>query len=490
MRTALVFLILCSMPAAAQTGRGGQVELGAYGAWTRFPDAALTLEDAGGAGGRLALFLNRILALEASGDFTSTDLVGGARVRMTRIGGSVLGYLPLTGGTALYLGAGYERAFFREGIGDEADGAHGLAGARLSLGGRAALRVEGRFTRQFSSPLEGGTAGSSLLAGTVGLSIYAFGGAARDGDADGVTDGRDRCPGTPVGATVDATGCPGDSDRDGVLNGLDRCPNTVTGAIVDATGCAGDADRDGVVDGVDICPDTPAGATVDANGCPADQDADGVFDGLDACSDTPARATVDARGCPADGDGDGVFDGIDECPNTPAGADVDGRGCTVVRQVDSDGDGVFDDTDRCPNTRPGQQVDAVGCPLLFRIEAGERQPLVLKGVNFETGRSTLTTDSYATLDEVAASLLANPQVRIEIAGHTDATGSRALNQRLSLARAMAVRAYLAQKGVSPDRMVARGYGPDRPIATNQTAAGRAENRRVEIHLLDGTRQNQ
>ena len=108
---------------------------------------------------------------------------------------------------------------------------------------------------------------------------------------------------------------------------------------------------------------------------------------------------------------------------------------------------------------------------------------MLRGVNFETGRSTLTADSYATLDEVAASLLAHPQVRIEIAGHTDASGSRALNQRLSLARAMAVRAYLAQKGVSPDRMVARGYGPDRPVATNQTAAGRAENRRVEINLL-------
>jgi outer membrane protein OmpA-like peptidoglycan-associated protein len=432
--------------------------------------------------------LTRLLALEAVGDFTSTTMTGGPRVRIARLGGTLLAHARLVPGNAIYLGAGYERSFFREAIQDESDGVHVVLGDRLSLGGRAALRLEGRFTQQLNSALEGGTSGASIFSASLGLSIYAFGGAPRDQDIDGVADARDRCPGTPTGATVDAVGCPTDTDTDGVFDGLDACAGTAPGARVDARGCPSDSDLDGILDGIDLCPDTPAGATVDPSGCPTDGDGDGVFDGLDQCADTPAGATVDARGCPADADGDAVLDGIDQCPGTPVGAEVDARGCTVER--DSDGDGVLDSADRCPRTRPGQEVDGVGCPILFRIEAGQRQPLVLRGVNFETGRSTLTQDSHATLNEVAASLVANPEVRIEIAGHTDATGSRQLNMRLSLARAQAVRAYLAQQGVAPDRMVARGYGPDRPIAPNATAAGRAENRRVELHPLDDSRTNQ
>jgi OOP family OmpA-OmpF porin len=80
--------------------------------------------------------------------------------------------------------------------------------------------------------------------------------------------------------------------------------------------------------------------------------------------------------------------------------------------------------------------------------------------------------------------VAAPEVRVEVAGHTDSTGSAATNVRLSEARAAAVRAYLARRGVAPDRMVARGYGSSRPVAPNATAAGRARNRRVELHRLD------
>jgi len=87
------------------------------------------------------------------------------------------------------------------------------------------------------------------------------------------------------------------------------------------------------------------------------------------------------------------------------------------------------------------------------------------------------------LDQVAGSLVANPDIRIEIAGYTDNTGAAAVNTRLSQSRALAVRFYLARKGVSPARMVARGYGPTNPIGTNTTVAGRAQNRRVELHKL-------
>src|ERR1051326_3027923 len=219
---------------------------------------------------------------------------------------------------------------------------------------------------------------------------------------------------------------------------------------------------------LDRGPGPPGGPPVDATGCPTDADNDGVVDGPDQCPNTPAGATVDANGCPVDSDHDGVPDGIDKCPNTPAGMEVDTAGCQ--RASDTDRDGVDDTKDKCPGTAAGTRVDAAGCPILF-TEA--KTPVVLRGVTFETGRSALKPDSYTILDIVAASLVANPDIKIEIAGHTDNTGSVATNTRLSQARADAVRAYLASKGVGPERMVSKGYGPTQPVAPNTTPAGRA-----------------
>jgi len=155
---------------------------------------------------------------------------------------------------------------------------------------------------------------------------------------------------------------------------------------------------------------------------------------------------------------------------------------------DEDGDGVDDRLDRCPGTRPGARVDAKGCTLLVVEDttptAGQRRPaLVLRGVTFESGRADLKIESYLVLNDVAASLLANEDVRIEIAGHTDDVGRAAFNQSLSRSRAEAVRSYLVSRGVSADRMIARGYGEDQPVTTNATPAGRAQNRRVELHKL-------
>jgi outer membrane protein OmpA-like peptidoglycan-associated protein len=304
-----------------------------------------------------------------------------------------------------------------------------------------------------------------------------------DSDQDGVLDGLDKCPGTPAGAKIDATGCPLDADRDGVADGLDQCADTPAGATVNNVGCPSDADRDAVLDGLDQCPDTPVGATADVKGCPGDADGDRVFDGLDRCPGTPPGVVVDTVGCPKDGDNDGVPDGIDKCPNSPVGQRVDPTGCPLTR--DSDGDGVSDNLDRCPGTPAGTPVDPVGCVILFREERtpGARPTVILKGVNFETGRSSLTPESYAVLDQVAASLVANPEINIEVAGYTDNTGAAAVNTRLSRARAIAVRTYLARKGVAPARMIARGFGPSSPVASNATAAGRAQNRRVELHKL-------
>jgi OOP family OmpA-OmpF porin len=187
---------------------------------------------------------------------------------------------------------------------------------------------------------------------------------------------------------------------------------------------------------------------------------------------------VDASGCPPDADGDGVADLTDRCADTPAGEPVDPAGCPLPR--DTDKDGVLDSADRCPNTPTGQRVSSVGCPMLF---VGVQRTLVLEGVNFETGSANLTDQSHNTLDRVAAALLGNPDVRVEVAGYTDNRGGAATNLRLSQARADAVRAYLIRKGVPGYQLTSRGFGAANPISSNATAVGRSRNRRVELHRM-------
>jgi len=121
----------------------------------------------------------------------------------------------------------------------------------------------------------------------------------------------------------------------------------------------------------------------------------------------------------------------------------------------------------------------------LRLLMAERETrLTLRGVNFELGKAVLLPVSREILSEVARSLVANPDVRVEVAGHTDSTGSRALNERLSLARAESVKAFLVENGVAADRMTVQGYASTQPVATNRTASGRAQNRRVELRRTD------
>jgi OOP family OmpA-OmpF porin len=105
-------------------------------------------------------------------------------------------------------------------------------------------------------------------------------------------------------------------------------------------------------------------------------------------------------------------------------------------------------------------------------------------VNFATGSAALDASAEASLRVTAASLLAQPAVRLEVAGYTDDTGSRAANERISLARAESVRTFLVSAGVPEDRLTARGYGADDPVASNAMADGRELNRRVELRRLD------
>ncbi|MDW5375609.1 OmpA family protein [Halomonas sp. HP20-15] len=197
-----------------------------------------------------------------------------------------------------------------------------------------------------------------------------------------------------------------------------------------------------------------------------DSDGDGVPDDRDQCPDTPAGVAVDASGCPLDTDGDGVPDYRDECPGTPAGVEVNASGCPL----DSDGDGVPDYMDQCPDTPAGADVNALGCEA----------DVVLQDVNFEFDSATLTSQAEMILNDVATKLDANENVRVRLEGHTDSIGSDSYNKDLSQRRAQSVKDYLTSQGISANRMQAIGYGEEQPIATNETAAGRAQNRRVEL----------
>lgn len=106
---------------------------------------------------------------------------------------------------------------------------------------------------------------------------------------------------------------------------------------------------------------------------------------------------------------------------------------------------------------------------------------VIKGVNFEFDSAKLTPQANAILDEAAAGVKGQPSVHYEVAGHTDSVGSDKYNQGLSNRRAMSVKDALVKRGVPAQQLTTRGYGESNPIASNATAAGRAENRRVEIH---------
>ncbi len=181
---------------------------------------------------------------------------------------------------------------------------------------------------------------------------------------------------------------------------------------------------------------------------------------LEAEKNNNAKLAADVAKLQADSDGDGVSDVFDKCPNTPSGEKVDGSGCPLPK----------------PDTaKPG--------PVQVIITDDDRRLVknAIDNLEFETGKSNIRAKSYASLNEVAA-LLIRKNLSLKLAGHTDNTGNRALNMRLSKDRAESVKSYLVSKGVNPSRIEATGYGQDQPIATNKTAAGRQQNRRVEFTI--------
>jgi len=457
-RMLLILLVGCLLvaPALAATGDEGEIELGVYAGQASLDTyGGLNPKNDSLFGGRIGYWFTDVWGIEGSWQKLNTQTRFPSSSGLSDID------FDLTAGRAnvmfnmrpghtfrpfLTAGFGIGKATLDTGGSESDSQLNAGGGLRWMFSNRIGARLDGRWVRTSSSESQ------TDYEATLGFTCLLGGGPPKDADGDGVGDRKDKCPDTPRGATVDEKGCPKDSDGDGVLDGLDRCPDTPKGWAVDAQGCPLDSDGDGVPDGKDACPNTPKGAVVDDKGCPKDSDGDGVFDGLDRCPDTPKGVKVDDKGCPKDSDGDGVFDGPDRCPDTPRGDKVDANGCTIV-----------------PPKAP-----------LFQ----EKKTLVLEGVRFETDKWDILPEDIAILDSVAASLNDWPDVRVEVAGHTDSTGGKQHNVELSDKRASAVRDYLASKGVSMSRMTEKGYGDTEPVADNKTKEGRAQNRRVELKKLD------
>ena len=198
-----------------------------------------------------------------------------------------------------------------------------------------------------------------------------------------------------------------------------------------------------------------------------DQDGDAVPDSEDWCSATPAGAHVGPNGC-ATGEIEVACDkGLPE----PRPRVVPTAGKVTA---DADGDGVADADDRCPGTPKGAETDDNGCVKIEKV--------VLKGVNFATGSAKLLPAANDTLKTVASAMKANEKIEVEIRGYTDSVGEEKKNQGLSERRAKSVKDFLVSEGVDADRLDTKGFGEADPVDTNDTAEGRANNRRVSFKV--------
>ena len=257
-----------------------------------------------------------------------------------------------------------------------------------------------------------------------------------------------------------------DTDGDGVYDKFDACPEVA--GLKQFNGCP-DSDGDGIVDASDTCPEAFGLAAL--NGCP-DTDGDGIADNDDACPQVAGLVAL--KGCP-DADGDGVADAADKCPKVKGSKE--NAGCPWP---DTDGDSVLDKDDKCPDEKG--TVANKGCPEVT-VQTLEDVNIQAKSIYFNSGKATFkTSDVPVRLDAIAVILVQYPNAKFIVEGHTDSDGSEMYNQKLSEARANAVRDAIIKRGISASNVVAIGFGETAPIASNNTVEGKVQNRRTEVKL--------
>ena len=256
----------------------------------------------------------------------------------------------------------------------------------------------------------------------------------------------------------------------------------------------GDRDGDGLLDPVDQCPEKPENYNgfQDEDGCPddPDSDGDGIADSADQCELAPEDKDgyLDSDGCPEpDNDLDGLLDGVDKCPNEPEDFDgyQDEDGCP---DPDNDKDTVPDVKDQCPNEIGSTTDEPLGCPVNRLVVVTDCEVKITQQIHFEFNKDKIRPESYPVLDAVVDVLNKNPDIKLEIQGHTDNKGAAAYNKDLSNRRAKSVMKYLIAHGVTVGRLTALGYGMERPLVDNGSDANRALNRRVQFVRSEGTKE--
>lgn len=250
-----------------------------------------------------------------------------------------------------------------------------------------------------------------------------------------------------------------------------------------------DTDGDHINDDLDACRLVPGAHSPDArlNGCPPDADGDGVDDHEDACPKSKGVKTSDPKtnGC-GDSDHDGVMDNEDACPERagPRTSDPNTTGC----DPDRDKDGVLNELDACPDEagKADQDPKRNGCPMAVIRGSVLR---IQDQIRFKQGSAEiLGKESDEVLVAIMVLLKAHPEVKhVRIEGHTDTLGLPGNNKRLSQGRADSVKRWLTQNGIEAGRLSAKGIGDERPLGPNTTEEGRAQNRRVEFHVEEGTK---
>ena len=204
-----------------------------------------------------------------------------------------------------------------------------------------------------------------------------------------------------------------------------------------------------------------------------DNDKDGIINSEDECPDE--YGVKENNGCPSlDSDGDGVLNTEDNCPDEAG--DSDNKGCPWQ---DDDGDGVLDRDDDCPN-EPGDKANK-GCPLKAKSITdiiSKENSIIL----FQANSSIVNEMGQSAIRSLAEKLKTHEDLSIIVEGHSSSDGSESYNQNLSTKRANSVKTSLENLGIDGSRIKAIGYGEGKPIDTNNTSAGRTNNRRVVFSL--------
>ncbi|MBM2841394.1 MAG: Peptidoglycan-associated outer membrane protein [Bacteroidetes bacterium] len=339
----------------------------------------------------------------------------------------------------------------------------GGIGLQFRLDDRISFETSGGYNYTLNDELNAVVANKKDAYWTylLGLTVAGESGDA-DPDGDGLTNREEKQLGTNPKVA--------DSDGDGLSDGAEVKQHSTYPLKADSDG-------DGLKDGEEV-------NTYRTDPMKADTDGDGLNDG-----DEVMKHKTDPM--KADTDGDGLNDGDEVMKHRtdPLKADTDGDGLNDGSEVmkhqtdplkaDTDGGTVNDGAEVARGSDPLKASDDVP-PKKEELKVEVGKAIVLEGIVFATGKGEITPASEFILEIAYNTLAQNPEITVEIQGHTDNTGSRATNTRLSQGRADAVKTWLVKKGIAADRVATKGFGPDKPFADNKTKDGRQKNRRIEF----------